>query len=127
MALTYFGAATSLQRGVETGEPGIGVRSHTVRYHPEVNEFHQNNLGESDGKVVSTLASREITIDGEVTGATTGRMIDTFVAAITTIANDVTSFGSATGGIYLQEATESQSRAEWRSVNLRYESHPLLA
>ena len=60
MALTYFGSATSLQRGVETGEPGIGVRSFTVRYFPEVNEFHQNNLGESDGKVVSTLASREI-------------------------------------------------------------------
>ena len=127
MALTYFGAATSLQRGVETGEPGIGVRSFVVRYFPEVNEFHQNNLGESDGKVVSTLASREITIDGEVTGATTGRMIDTFVAAITTIANDVAEFSAATGGIYLQEATSNQGRAEWRSVNLRYESHPLLA
>ena len=127
MALTYFGSATSLQRGVETAEPGIGVRTFTVRYHPEINEVHQNNLGESDGKVVSSLSSREITIDGEVTGATTGRMIDTFVAAITSIANDVTTFGSATGGIYLQEATESQSRAEWRSVNLRYESHPLLA
>lgn len=127
MSLTYFGAATSLQRGVETAEPGIGVRSFVVRYFPEVNEFHQDNFGESDGKVVSSLASREITIDGEVTGSTTGRMIDTFTAAITTIANDKAQFGSPTGGIYLQEATESQSRAEWRSVNLRYESRPGLA
>lgn len=125
MALTYIGSATALQRGVETAESGIAVTSFSVRYFPEVNEFHQNNLGESDGKVVSSVASREVTVAGEVTGSG-GVMSHTFIAACT-LANDTTTFGSATGGLYLQEATESQERAGWRSVSLRYESHPLLA
>jgi hypothetical protein len=122
MALTYTGAATALQRGVELAEPGIGVTSFEIRYFPRVSDFHENNFGERDGRVVSSLPSREIHIDGEVTG-TTGRMADTFLTAITTIANDTTTFGGS-GQILLQEVTETQSRANWRMVKLRYESDP---
>lgn len=126
MALTYNGALTGLQRGIELAETGLSVSSFTVRYFPRVNEPHESNLGERDGRVVSTLASREITIDGDVTGST-GRMADTFVAAVTGIANDIAEFGSPTGGVYLQEATVSQAKADWRRVSLRYESDPTLA
>lgn len=125
MALTYIGSLSGLQRGTELAETGIGVVSFTVKYSPEVNEKHQNNLGETDGRVVSTLSSREVTIEGEVTGAT-GVMAYTFVAAVTP-ANDVADFGSPAGGLYMHEATVSQSRADWRKVSIRLESNPLLA
>ena len=85
-----------------------------------------SNLGETDGRARSAKASRDITIEGEVLAAS-GRMLDAFSSAITTIANDVADFGSAEGGIYLIEATTNQQRADWRSVSLRYESNPTLA
>lgn len=122
MALTYNGSLAGLQRGTELAEVGIGVTSFTVRYFPRVNEYHENNLGERDGRVVSTVGSREVTIEGEVTGAT-GVMAYTFLAAQTP-ANDVTDFGSPTGGLYMNEATVTQSRANWRSVSVRLESDP---
>lgn len=126
MALTLIGSGISaLQRGVELAETGIGVLSFEVRYFPRVNEYHENNLGERDGKVVSTVASREVTLEGEVTGAT-GIMAHTFLAACA-VANDITDFGSPTGGLYMQEATVTQARADWRKVRTRYESDPGLS
>lgn len=126
MALTIIGSGlTGLQRGIELAEVGVGVTTFTVRYFPGVKEDHQNNLGEVDGRVVSTVASREVTIEGEVTGAT-GVMAFTFLASCT-VANDIADFGSPTGGLYLQEATTTQSRGDWRKVTLRLESNPGLA
>lgn len=122
MALTYNGALTGLQRGTELAETGIGVTSFTVRYFPRVNEYHENNLGERDGRVVSTVTSREVTIEGEVTGAT-GVMAYTFLAAVTP-ANDIADFGSPTGGLYMNEATVTQSKADWRKVSIKLESDP---
>lgn len=125
MALTYLGSAAALQRGVELAEPGIGVKRFEVHYFPEVDEFHQNNLGETDGAVISTSPSRDITIEGEVTG-TTGHMSDVFTSAITIIANDLTTFGGA-GGVYMKKATEKQERAAWREVTLEFKARPSLA
>ncbi len=125
MALTYLGSATALQRGVELAEPGIAVKRFEVHYFPEVDEFHQNNLGETDGAVISTSPSRDITIEGEVTG-TTGHMSDVFTAAITIVANDVNTFGTG-GGIYLKSARETQQRADWRAVTLDLKARPGLA
>ncbi len=125
MALTYFGTATALQRGVELAETGVSIMSFTVRYFSEVNERLQNNLGETAGGVKSTTASREVTLEGEVTGAS-GVMAFTFLAACT-VANDIADFGSPSGGLYLEEATVTQSRADWRKVNIRLQSNPGLA
>lgn len=125
MALTYLGSSAAQQRGVEFAETGIAVSSFEVEYFPEVDEDRQNNVGETDGSAISSSPSRNITIEGEVTG-TTGRMADTFTAAITTIANDLTTFGG-TGGIYLKRAVERQARAAWRAVTLTYRARPLLS
>jgi hypothetical protein len=125
MALQYFGSAVSQQRGSELAEPGISVASFEVEYAPEIDEEKQNNLGETDGAVVSSVPSRTITIEGEVTGST-GRMADTFTSAVTTIANDMTTFGGS-GGIYLKRAVERQGRAIWRAVTLTYRSRPGIA
>ncbi len=125
MALTYLGTATALQRGVELAETGVSINTFTVRYFPEVNERLQNNLGETAGRVISTLSSREVSLEAEVTG-TTGVMTFTFIAACT-VANDIADFGSPTGGLYLHEVTVTQSRADWRKLNMRLESNPGLA
>lgn len=125
-ALTIIGSGlTGLQRGVELAETGVAVLTFTVRYFSYVKEDHTNNLGEVDGMVKSTLASREVTIEAEVTGAT-GVMAYTFLVAAVP-ANDIADFGSPAGGLYMSEATVTQSRADWRKVNIRLESHPLLA
>lgn len=125
-ALTIIGSGlTGLQRGIEIAETGVAVLSFIVRYFSYVKEDHQNNLGEVDGMVKSTLASREVTIEAEVTGAT-GVMAYTFLVAAVP-ANDIADFGSPTGGLYMSEATVTQSRADWRKVSIRLESHPLLA
>lgn len=125
-ALTIIGSGlTGLQRGIEVAEVGIGVLSFQVRYFPGVQEDHQNNLGEVDGRVVSTVASREVTLEGEVTGAT-GVMAWTFLVA-SVPANDIVDFGSPTGGLYLQEVTVTQSRADWKKASFRLASNPGLA
>lgn len=125
MALTYFGTAVNQQRGVELAETGISVTSFSVEYFPEVSEYLQNNLGESTGAVVSSSPSRNITIEGAVTGSA-GRMADAFTSAVSTIANDVTTYGGS-GGIYMKRAAENQTQAGWRAVTLNYESRPGLA
>jgi hypothetical protein len=121
MALTIIGSGVSgLQRGVEAAETGISVRTFTARYFPRVREELLDNLGERKALVVSTVASTEITIEGEVTGAT-GVMAYTFLAACT-VANDKADFGSPTGGLYMVEATVTQERGGFRSVSIRLES-----
>ncbi len=126
MALTYLGSGSSVQRGVEAAETGVAILSFVVRYFPEVNERRQNNLGETDGRVVSTTASREVSIEAEVTG-NTGVMAYTFLAAVVP-ANDVGDFGvTGTAGLYMHEATTTQTRADWRKVSIRLESNPGLA
>lgn len=119
--LTILGTGSS-QRGVELAETGISVISFRVRYFPQIREPLPDNLGEVRGWAVSSVASREITINGEVTGST-GVMAYTFLAAVTP-ANDVTTFGSPTGGIYMTEATEEQNRGAWRSVTVNLRSDP---
>src|SRR4030095_12003623 len=91
MALTIIGNLANLQRGVELPETGIGCRNFEVRTFPAVQEDHTDNLGEVDGRVVSTVPSIEVTIEGEVTGAT-GVMAFDFLTDCT-IANDIDIFG----------------------------------
>jgi len=124
MGLTILPASlTGLQRGVELAEVGGFVRRYEVRYFPEINEKIQDNFGETKGKVVSTAMSREFTIEFEVTGATGLMALTQLVDATSSIANDKTTFGG-TGIILLEEATETQERAGWRSVHLRLSSNP---
>jgi hypothetical protein len=124
MALTIIGNLANLQRGVELPESGIGCRNYEVRTFPAVQEDHTDNLGEVDGRVVSTVPSIEVTIEGEVTGAT-GVMAFDFLSDCT-VANDLDTFGGGTGLLLLQEATETQAAGGWRTVRLRLAAHPNL-
>lgn len=119
------------QRGVETDEVGISVRAFDCAYRPSVNERLMSNVGEPRARAISSGFSREVTIQGEVTGAT-GLMAATLGVPIT-VANDVktfqpTTYGTGTGPpdglLLLDEVTESQERAGWRSINMRLSSDP---
>lgn len=125
MALTIIGDLADLQRGIELPETGIGARNLTVRTFPAVSEDHTDNLGEVDGKVVSTLPSVEVTLEGEVTGSS-GVMAFTFLTACT-IANDIDTFGGGNGSLLLQEVTETQTAGGWRTVSLRMRADPNLS
>ena len=92
---------------------------------PEVNERLQDNAGETIARALSNKFSREITVEGEVTGPGTGVMAFT-LATTCSLANDTNDYGDGTGRILLDEATVTQERAGWRSVNIRLSSNPQL-
>jgi hypothetical protein len=93
-----------------------------VRYSPEINERIHDNVGETRGRAISAKFSREVTIEGEVLGST-GVMAYALAAACVP-ANDCNVFGDGTGTLFLDDATESQSRADWRKVTVKLSSNP---
>jgi len=123
MAVTIVGL-NGLAYGVETAETGINCESSEVRYFPYVNAKLEGITGEVIARCQSAKMSRDITIQGEVTGAT-GVMAFATGAACTT-ANDKAAFGDGTGTLLFDEATENQSRGGWRGVNIRVSSDPTL-
>jgi hypothetical protein len=125
MALTLVGVTTA-QRACELAETGINLDSYSCRYYPQFRDELNNYLGQVIGFAVPTLASSAVTITGEVLTGGTGVMAFTFLAA-STVANDHAAFGGATGGLYMTEATEDQSRDGWRRVSVSLVAHPLLA
>jgi hypothetical protein len=110
------------QRGVELTETGISIERFEVRYFPEVFEAIPDNLGETRGRAISQKFSREVTIEGEVLGAT-GIMAAALATAVVP-ANDVATFGDGSGTLLLQEVTETQSRADWRKISMKLVSNP---
>jgi hypothetical protein len=112
------------QRGVELEEIGINCESVEVRYFPEVNEGLQGIGGEIFLKAKSAQFSRDVTVAGEVGGAT-GVMAFGLIG-VCSIANDVATFGDDTGSLLLDEATETQNRTAWRHVSLKLSSNPNL-
>lgn len=120
-AVTVLGSGNA-QYGVEVPEVGISVKTFTVRYHLEIDVPILDNVGEIRGRVKSNKVSKEVTIEGEVTGAT-GVMAFGFLTACIP-ANDFSDFGDGTGTLLLQEVTISQQRAEWRSYSAKLLSNP---
>jgi hypothetical protein len=123
-ALTIVGTPAAVQRGIELGETGIVCRRVAVRYFAEVNDRLEGITGEATLRAISAKFSRDITVEGEVAGAT-GIMAFNLAVALT-FANDMATFGDGTGKILLDEATETQERSGWRSVSVRASSNPML-
>ena len=110
------------QYGVETDEDGISVSKFTVRYFPFINERLMSNVGEPRARAMSDKFSRELTVEGEVTGSS-GVMAFTLATACT-FANDVDDFGDNSGDFLLDEVTIDQGRAAWRMFNGKFTSDP---
>lgn len=113
---------TGFQRGVEADETGINIARISTRYFPEYKDKIPNKSGQTRGFAVPDKLSREVSITGEVTGAT-GLMAATHVAAVT-VANDTTEFGALDGTLYMDEATVTQERDGWRSLDIKLSADP---
>lgn len=123
-ALQIVGTPSTVQRGIESSETGIVARRFACRYFAEINDKLAGITGEVTVRALSAKFSRDITFEGEVSGAT-GVMA--FALGTTcTFANDVSTFGDGTGKILLDEVTETQDRNGWRAVSGRCSSNPLL-
>lgn len=110
------------QYGVPVPEVGISVKTVTTRYFPEINAPIMDNVGETRGKVKSTKFSRDVTMEGEITGATGVMAYGLLTACVP--ANNVARFGDGTGTLLLDEATVTDQRAEWESVSVKLSSNP---
>lgn len=125
MALSVLG--TALQAGLEAAETGINATSITVTYKPEFILKTKNYLNQTVGRIVPTLASREISIDYEyITGSSTGLTTATFIAdSASLISNDKAEFGSPAGVILLDSVDVNQTREGLRTVSMKLSSDPL--
>jgi hypothetical protein len=118
--------ASGYQLSIESEETGINCNSFKVRYYPEINAKLQGITGETIGRGRSAKFSRDASLSGEVKG-NTGIMAMTLATAVT-LANDTATFGDGSGGFYLEDVTETQTRGEnWRSVDASLTSNPLCA
>jgi hypothetical protein len=110
------------QRGVEMDEIGISVSDLTVVYKPHVNERLMSNVGEPRARAVSDKLSREVSIKGEVTGS--DGVMAFAVGTACAIANDHADFGDGSGTLLFDEATITQARAGWRTLDMKLSSDP---
>lgn len=121
MAVAVLGSGNA-QYGVPLPEVGISVKMVTTVYKLEINVPILDNVGEIRGKVKSTKVSRDVTIEGEYLSAT-GVMAWGFLTSCIP-ANNISRFGDGTGTLLLDEATITDSRAEWEMVSLKLSSNP---
>jgi len=121
MALSYNGLAGPT-RGIEADETGVVIQSFSVRYYLAVNDFLENKDGERVKRAFSAKFSRDVSLEAVVSGVTGVMAIVPTAAA--TLANDVATFGDGSGGLYLMEVTETQSKGDWRSISMSLQSEP---
>ncbi len=113
------------QRGVETDETGINISNFSVRYYLAINEKLPSNVGEPRARALADDFSRDISLRGEVLIGG-GGVLDFTIGTACSLANDTDTFGTGAGTILLDEATETQERAGWRSLDMRLSSDPQL-
>lgn len=121
MAVAVLGSGNA-QFGVPLPEVGISVKEISVDYFPEINQPIDDNVGERRGEVRSTKVSRDITMSGEVTGAS-GVMAWNFTTACVP-ANNVSRIGDGTGTILADKITITDERAEWEMFSAQLHSRP---
>lgn len=113
------------QRGVETDETGVNIANFSVRYYLAVNEKLPSNVGEPRARALSDDYSRDISLRGEVLVGG-GGVLDFTIGTDCSLANDTDTFGTGAGTILFDEATETQERAGWRTLDMRLSSDPQL-
>jgi len=88
-----------------------------------VNEKLPSNVGEPRARAFADDFSRDISLRGEVLIGG-GGVLDFTIGTDCALANDTDTFGTGAGTIYLDEATETQERAGWRTLDMRLSSDP---
>lgn len=127
MALTLVNLS-GFQSGIEAAETGINVQKFSCRYAPQFKRKVENYLGQNLGFVIPSQLTREVSVEGHVTGAT-GLMAVIWTTAVT-FGNDVGTFlATATansGGFYVDEVTEDQEPNDCRKISMKATSDPLI-
>ena len=121
MAISILGG-TGYQHGMELVEAWGNVESFDVNYMRAVNDKVMGIDGQPFFRVMSTVASREITMKGETNTALSMFSLST----VTVVANDVADIGSAAGSIFFDNATVSQNRTGRRSIDAKLSSDPTI-
>lgn len=116
---------TGFQRGIESNEVGVNLESIEVRIFPEWKEKLPNIQNQTRGFAHPDSPSREVTLKGEISGAT-GVMAMVFGTPLTLV-NDIDYFGAEDGDLYGDEATVTQERAGWKGVSMKLSSDPLVS
>jgi hypothetical protein len=112
------------QRGVELDEVGINIERIEVRISPEWKEKLPDRNNQTRGFAHPDAPSREVTVTGEIKGAT-GVMAMVFGTTLVLL-NDIDYFGSGAGDLYGDEATIVQGRGDWKNLSLKLSSDPLV-
>lgn len=110
------------QHGVEVVEAWGNCEGFDVHYMRAVNDKVPGIDGQPLFRVMSTVASREISLKGETNAALTMFSLST----VTVVANDVADIGSAAGSIFFDDATVSQQRTGQRSIDAKLSSDPTI-
>lgn len=121
------GLGTLIQYGLESAEVGINATQIRVKYMPEINQKVKNYQNQTTGKVVTTLASRQITVEAEyIQASSTGLTTATFLAdCASLITNDKAEYGSPAGVILLDDVEVTQTREGARTETWNLSSDPL--
>jgi hypothetical protein len=115
------GGWENAQLGVETDEVGMNIKTFSCRYYLAINRKLENNVGEPRARSFTDAWSRDIKMAGEIIGP-----IPYSIATACEIANDTNLLGDGSGDIFLDEATDSQTRGDWRAIDMSLSSDPLI-
>lgn len=120
MALTLQNL-TGFSAGVTSDETGCNIRSFKTVVEPEFRNVVPGKTGEGRGFVIAPM-KKNVTIDGEVTGAT-GVMAATATTAYSA-SNSSAYFGAPTTGLYLLrgEVTESRDNGALKEMSAEFEA-----
>lgn len=116
-------------RGNTSAETGINLDSISCRFFPQFKDKLNDFQGLVRGFAIPDKLDREVTFNGEVSGAT-GLMAAKFITAIVFSNSamvalfEAVSAGGNAGGFYLDEITPGSSRDGWLVVNGRASSNP---
>lgn len=116
-------------RGNQAAETGINLNGISARYFSQFKDKVNDFQGVARGFAIPDKLDLEVSVDGEVSGAT-GLMAVKFITAYV-FANtglfgvfEASNGGGNSGGLYADEATVASSRDGWKTVSQRFSSNP---
>lgn len=98
-------------RGVTSDETSVNIESFEVTVEPEYKEILPNKTNEARGVAVGAM-KKTVTMSGEIGGAS-GIMAASATSSFSP-ANSTSYFGAPSTGLYLDTATVTENRADWK-------------
>jgi hypothetical protein len=119
-------------RGNAAAETGINLNSISCRFYPQFKDKLNDYTGAVRGFAIPDKLTREVSVQGEVSGAT-GIMAAKFVTAVT-LGNtailalfEAVNAGGNAGGFYVDEVTPGSTRDGWLAISMRLTADPGVA